>query len=139
MMGDSVLHPEFFSLASQLYVQMRRSGRVVDAVYMAKNQDYAREILQLASRETNPEIVAIVARFETLLEREYPSKEIKQPEPVVIKEQPPKANEDVFSMTLRPFKKLAAKQQTQPELPVVKEQVEDIEEEVAHHYVGALR
>ncbi|MFO1391017.1 MAG: hypothetical protein U1E94_02195 [Agitococcus sp.] len=139
-MGDSVLHPEFFSLASQLYVQMRRSGRVVDAVYMAKNQEYAREILQLASRETNPEIMAIVARFETLLEREYPSKkEIKQPEPVVVKEESPKVNDDVFSMTLRPFKKLASKQQTQPELPVLKEQMEDIEEEVAHHYVGALR
>ena len=66
-MNDAVINPEFFSLASQLYVRMRRYGRVVDAVYMAKNHDYAREILQLAGREADVEILKIIVRFEILL------------------------------------------------------------------------
>ncbi|MBK7299397.1 MAG: hypothetical protein IPI79_02655 [Moraxellaceae bacterium] len=60
-------------MASQLYVRMRRYGRVVDAVYMAKNHDYAREILQLAGREADVEILKIIVRFEILLAHEYPS------------------------------------------------------------------
>jgi hypothetical protein len=50
-----------------------------------------------------------------------------------------KDKDDIFSMTLRPFKK---KQATLPEMPVLSSVVEhtgEIEEEVAHHYVGALR
>ena len=80
-MNDSVINPEFFSLASQLYVRMRRYGRVVDAVYMAKNHDYAREILQLAGREADVEILKIIVRFEILLAHEYPSIEPKAVEP----------------------------------------------------------
>jgi hypothetical protein len=66
-MNDAVINPEFFSLASQLYVRMRRYGRVVDAVYMAKNHDYAREILQLAGREADVEILKIIVRFEAIV------------------------------------------------------------------------
>lgn len=139
-MSDAVINPEFFSLASQLYVRMRRYGRVVDAVYMAKNHDYAREILQLAGREADVEILKIVVRFEALLAHEYPSVE----EPTLTKavepeEQVAVEKEDIFSMTLRPFRK---KQPTLPEMPILSSVVEhtgEIEEEVAHHYVGALR
>jgi hypothetical protein len=60
---------------------------------------------------------------------------IAVPEPVAEKEK-----EDFFSMTLRPFKRKA---QTLPDMPIVETVVtvnaEEIEEEVAHHYVGALR
>jgi len=46
------LNSEVFSLASQLYVRMRRcSGRVVDAIYMAQNEQYAQEILKIAAQE----------------------------------------------------------------------------------------
>jgi hypothetical protein len=38
-MNEALINPEVFTLASQLYVRMRRSGRVVDAVYMAQNQN----------------------------------------------------------------------------------------------------
>jgi hypothetical protein len=145
IMSEAVLNPEFFSLASQLYVRMRRYGRVVDAVYMAKNQDYAREILQLAVREADVEILKIVLRFETLLEQEYPSKvseKVDVPAAVVEPKVEKVEKEDIFSMTLRPFKKMAAKQPTSPELPalsVVAEHTEEMEEKVAHHYMGALR
>ena len=137
-MNDAVINPEFFSLASQLYVRMRRYGRVVDAVYMAKNHDYAREILQLAGREADVEILKIIVRFEILLAHEYPSIEPKAVEPgekLVVEQD----KDDIFSMTLRSFKK---KQATLPEMPVLSSVVEhtgEIEEEVAHHYVGALR
>lgn len=139
-MNEVVINPEFFSLASQLYVRMRRSGRVVDAVYMAKNKEYAREILQLAAQETDKEILDIVQRFEGLLARDdkpvlKEPEVIAVPEPVVEKEK-----EDFFSMTLRPFKRKA---QTLPDMPIVETVVtvnaEEVEEEVAHHYVGALR
>lgn len=139
-MSDAVINPEFFSLASQLYVRMRRYGRVVDAVYMAKNHDYAREILQLAGREADVEILKIVVRFEALLAHEYPS--VEEPTPtkaVEPEEQVAVEKEDIFSMTLRPFRK---KQPTLPEMPILSSVVEhtgEIEEEVAHHYVGALR
>jgi hypothetical protein len=142
-MNDAVINnPEFFSLASQLYVRMRRYGRVVDAVYMAKNHEYAREILQLAGREADVEILKIVVRFEALLAQEYPI--VKEPIPTKAVESESKVKvtaekEDVFSMTLRPFRK---KQPTLPEIPVLSSVVEhtgEIEEEVAHHYVGALR
>ncbi len=138
-MNDAVINPEFFSLASQLYVRMRRYGRVVDAVYMAKNHDYAREILQLAGREADVEILKIIVRFEILLAHEYPSieptKAVEPEEKLVVE----KDKDDIFSMTLRSFKK---KQATLPEMPVLSSVVEhtgEIEEEVAHHYVGALR
>ncbi len=139
-MNDAVINPEFFSLASQLYVRMRRYGRVVDAVYMAKNHEYAREILQLAGREADVEILKIVVRFEALLAHEYPSAEEPTPTKAVEpEEQVAVEKEDIFSMTLRPFRK---KQPTLPEIPVLSSVVEhtgEIEEEVAHHYVGALR
>ncbi len=137
-MSDTVINPEFFSLASQLYVRMRRYGRVVDAVYMAKNRDYAREILQLAEREPDVEILKIVVRFETLLAHEYPS--VVEPIKVAESEETVAVEkDDIFSMTLRPFKK---KQPTLPQIPILSsivEHTEEIEEEVAHHYVGALR
>ena len=43
---------ERFSLATHLYVRLRRSsGRVVDAIWMAQNDEYAREILSLAATD----------------------------------------------------------------------------------------
>jgi len=138
-MNEVVINPEFFSLASQLYVRMRRSGRVVDAVYMAKNKEYAREILQLAAQETDKEILDIVTRFEGLLARDD-KPVLKEPEVIAVPEPvTEKEKEDFFSMTLRPFKRKA---QTLPDMPVLESvvvNVEEVEEEVAHHYVGALR
>ncbi len=59
---------ERFSLATHLYVRLRRSsGRVVDAVWMAQNDDYAREILRLAANDPDPETRNLVERFQALL------------------------------------------------------------------------
>lgn len=146
-MSEAIINPEVFSLASQLYVRMRRSGRVVDAIYMAQNSEYAREILRMASRETDREIHEIISRFEALLGREEEKtkvvKPLEPPVPVVVEpvvEKPVAEKHDIFSMTLRPLRK---KHQTLPEIQVQPEVVAghtvELEEEVAHHYIGALR
>lgn len=60
---------ERFSLATHLYVRLRRSsGRVIDAVWMAQNDEYAREILRLAASDPDPETRNLVTRFGALLE-----------------------------------------------------------------------
>jgi hypothetical protein len=59
---------ERFSIATHLYVRLRRStGRVVDAVWMAQNDEYARAILQLAANDVEPETQLLVERFQALL------------------------------------------------------------------------
>jgi hypothetical protein len=59
---------ERFSLATHLYVRLRRSsGRVVDAVWMAQNDEYAQEILRLAANDADPETRNLVLRFQALL------------------------------------------------------------------------
>lgn len=59
---------ERFSLATHLYVRLRRSsGRVVDAVWMAQNDEYAHEILRLAANDPDPETQNLVQRFQALL------------------------------------------------------------------------
>jgi hypothetical protein len=59
---------ERFSLATHLYVRLRRSsGRVVDAVWMAQNDEYAYEILRLAANDPDPETQNLVQRFQALL------------------------------------------------------------------------
>lgn len=60
--------PERFSLATHLYVRLRRSsGRVVDAVWMAQNDEYAHEILRLAAHDPDPDTQNLVQRFQVLL------------------------------------------------------------------------
>jgi hypothetical protein len=60
---------ERFSLATHLYVRLRRSsGRVVDALWMAQNDEYAREILRLAANDPDPETRGLAQRFGSLLE-----------------------------------------------------------------------
>ncbi|MDB5985540.1 MAG: hypothetical protein JWR16_593 [Nevskia sp.] len=59
---------EKFSLATHLYVRLRRTAnRVIDAVWMARNDEYAREILELARSFNEPELLSLVQRFEALL------------------------------------------------------------------------
>ncbi len=59
---------EKFSLATHLYVRLRRTAnRVIDAVWMARNDEYAREILGLARSFDDPELLSLVERFENLM------------------------------------------------------------------------
>lgn len=163
-MNEALINPEVFTLASQLYVRMRRSGRVVDAVYMAQNSEYAHEILRIAARETDADILDMVAKFETLLAR-VAEKDKVEPIPVLTHAAviatptlaqeremefnpnatiPPRAKQPSllervtnFNATLPPI--LPVRQPTSPSLPAHPVTQVELEEEVAHHYTGALR
>lgn len=164
-MNEAIMNPDMFHLASQLYVKMRRSGRVVDAVYMAQNSEYAHEVLRIAARETDADVLDMVARFEALLAREA-EKAVVVPMPVlthaaviamptVAQEReaafnpnatipPSKSKPSLlervtnFNATLPPI--LPVRQQTSPSIPVHHPATqEELEVEVAHHYTGALR
>lgn len=61
---------EKFALATHLYVRLRRAnGRVVDAVWMAHNDDYARAIIGIARSIADAELQSLCDRFETLIGR----------------------------------------------------------------------
>ena len=65
---DEKVNAEFFLLASQLYVRLRRhNGRVIDTVYMAQNEQYAHEILTVAASQDDAEISSLTARLNLLL------------------------------------------------------------------------
>lgn len=57
-----------FAAAAHLYVLLRRkSGRVIDTVWMAHNTDYALEVLRIARAQPDAEIVRLADRFEALM------------------------------------------------------------------------
>ena len=59
---------ERFSLATHLYVRLRRAnGRVVDSLWMSQNDEYAREILRIASQIDDAEVQNLVGRFWALM------------------------------------------------------------------------
>jgi hypothetical protein len=68
-MGAVFSKAERFTLASQIYVRLRRcNGRVIDAIYMVENEPYAREILAMASQQTDVELLSLLGRYEEQLE-----------------------------------------------------------------------
>ena len=59
---------EALLLATRLYVRMRTGGgRVIDAVWMTQNVEYAREVLRLAYSHPDGEVQRMAARFEELV------------------------------------------------------------------------
>ncbi|HEY0975819.1 MAG TPA: hypothetical protein VGE57_15120 [Solimonas sp.] len=59
---------ETLAAASRLYVRLRQSaGRVIDAVWMTQNADYAREILRLARINGDAELVRLADRLESMM------------------------------------------------------------------------
>jgi hypothetical protein len=56
-----------FATAAHLHVQLRRkSGRVIDTIWMMHNGDYAREVLRLARAQGDEELARLAARYEEL-------------------------------------------------------------------------
>jgi hypothetical protein len=59
---------EKFAVAAHLYVLLRRkSGRVIDTMWMAQNSDYACEILRIARQQADEDIARLADRFEALM------------------------------------------------------------------------
>jgi len=58
---------ERFALATHFYVSLRRHlNRVIDAVWMAENAEYAAEVLRLARGHGHPELQTLADRYEAL-------------------------------------------------------------------------
>lgn len=156
-MSDSLPNSELMMLASQIYVRLRRcNGRIVDAVYMVKNEAYAREILELAAQQPDPELQSLASRYEGWLEPEMPVLAA----PAVPSEDPRLAEaraaaiEAMMMMTMPPTPlkavpkaaPVAAAPSSRTPTPLPKAPVQPpepthvpTEEEVAQHYIGALR
>ncbi len=59
---------EALAIATRLYVRLRQhAGRVIDAVWMSQNIDYAREILKLCRMQADPELNQLADRFEAIM------------------------------------------------------------------------
>lgn len=57
-----------FATAAHLYVLMRRKcGRVIDTVWMARDAEYALEVLRVAREQSDPDIARLADRFEVLM------------------------------------------------------------------------
>jgi hypothetical protein len=57
-----------FAIAAHLYVLLRRKcGRVIDTVWMARDVEYALEVLRVAREQGDADITRLADRFETLM------------------------------------------------------------------------
>ena len=57
-----------FATAAHLYVLLRRKcGRVIDTVWMARDVEYALEVLRVAREQSDADIARLADRFETLM------------------------------------------------------------------------
>lgn len=116
---NDYVNAEFFSLASQLYVRLRRQqGRVIDSVYMTQNQDYALEILRLARIDADADMAGLIQRIERFV-------------PAAVTEIP----------VLQERVSRAIEQGSSASSAQLSAGIEDkyAQQEVPHHYIGALR
>lgn len=133
--GDNLSDTELFTLASQFYVRLRRiTGRVVDAVYIVQNEAYAREIIQLARTARDMELQIMASRLEDILGGPiYASAQPPiqaEPAPVV----PAKTTR--IPLSVRGYQATSSKAPQQPASVDIAAHSAD---EVAQHYIGALR
>ncbi len=62
-----IANAEAFTLATQIYVRMRRvTGRVIDAMYVVQNKDYAKYVIALALEAEDDELKRCVERLMVL-------------------------------------------------------------------------
>jgi len=68
MSNGLVADTAFFSLATQIYVRLRRvTGRVIDASYLVENRDYAQYVINLALETGDAELTEYVARLRSMM------------------------------------------------------------------------
>lgn len=110
-MGNGfIANADAFSVATQIYVRMRRvTGRVIDVMYMVQNKDYAKYVIALTLETEDDELKRCVERLKSLL--------------------------DTISEPAQKEKIAAGKVEEESEITA-----EDIyRAQVPHHYIGALR
>ncbi|EPF93421.1 hypothetical protein GCM10025882_23760 [Acinetobacter gyllenbergii] len=119
MKNEVVVNAEAFTIATQMYVRLRRvCGRVIDVMYLVNNKDYAKHILELALATQDPELERFVLRLSPLIDL--------YPEPATL------VNE-----TKVEEKKQAVEVLESYSMEVTEEEI--YQAQVHHHYIGALR
>lgn len=111
MMGNGfVANAEAFTLATQIYVRMRRvTGRVIDAIYVVQNKDYAKYVIALALEAEDDELKRCVERL------------------IVLTDSIPEQSQKEMTVSI----------QTSEESEITAEDI--YRAQVPHHYIGALR
>lgn len=110
-MGNGfIANAEAFTLATQIYVRMRRvTGRVIDAMYVVQNKDYAKYVIALALEAEDDELKRCVERLMVLTD----------------------------SISEQSKKEMTVSIQTSEESEITAEDI--YRAQVPHHYIGALR
>ena len=102
-----------FSIATLIYARLRRiSGRVIDAIYLSENKEYAKHVIELAEATQDDELLRLVEKlrqvFNLLTDQDESLAEItQQGETDTIRVEP--TEEDIYHA------------------------------QVSHHYIGSLR
>ncbi|MEN8386589.1 hypothetical protein ABFO97_03085 [Acinetobacter baumannii] len=111
MMGNGfIANAEAFTLATQIYVRMRRvTGRVIDAMYVVQNKDYAKYVIALALEAEDDELKRCVERL------------------MVLTDSIPEQSQKEMTVSI----------QTSEESEITAEDI--YRAQVSHHYIGALR
>ncbi|WP_433848030.1 hypothetical protein [Acinetobacter proteolyticus] len=119
MKNEVVVNAEAFTIATQMYVRLRRvCGRVIDVMYLVNNKDYAKHILELALATQDPELERFVLRLSPLVDLHPESAALVTEVKVEEKKQAVEVLES-YSME------------------VTEEEI--YQAQVHHHYIGALR
>lgn len=63
-----MVESEKFAIAARLYVLLKRkTGRSIDAAHIINNKDYAKEVIATAREAHDPDLDALLDRFEKAL------------------------------------------------------------------------
>ena len=119
MNNEVLVNAEAFTIATQMYVRLRRvCGRVIDVMYLVNNQDYAKHVLEVALATEDQELARFVARLSPLIdlyaEPSFAALEVKAE-----------------------AKKVKAEVLETYSVEVTEEEI--YQAQVHHHYIGALR
>ncbi|MCH7337239.1 hypothetical protein [Acinetobacter sp. NIPH 2699] len=118
--NDVMINAEAFTIATQMYVRLRRvSSRVIDVMYLVGNKEYAKHIVDIALATQDAELERYVARLTPLIDLYPESKAVEVPEQKDRLESERVETLDVYSSE------------------VTAEEI--YEAQVSHHYIGALR
>ncbi|ETR95583.1 hypothetical protein [Acinetobacter lactucae] len=111
MMGNGfIANADAFSVATQIYVRMRRvTGRVIDAMYVVQNKDYAKYVITLALETEDDELKRCVERLKSLVDTIPEPSQKEEIAVVKVNEESEITAEDIYRA------------------------------QVPHHYIGALR
>lgn len=102
---------EAFSIATLIYTRLRRvSGRVIDAMYLIENEEYARHVVVYALSLQDDDVTRLAVRLQSLLDLELTA--------------------STQNLKLEPLKEDSFSNVTEEEI---------YRAQVSHHYIGALR